>query len=194
MAIESKYKWFAGISLAVLTFGILYRRQVIRFGKDVINYAFTKEQEYYLANLHPKYINLFKNFIADVEKNLGYKVLITSGYRSFQEQKQLHSENSNNAQAGKSMHNYGAAIDINLISKKDGSQIKKADSTATWQKTGIVELANKYGLKWGGGGNFGSYNDTVHFEVPLGGDKMYAQAIKQYGTESKVIGNRVNIA
>ncbi len=173
--------------------GYVYRKNIKQGLKDVINYAFTAEQEHYLSQLHPDYVNTFKKFIAEVERTTGYKVLITSGFRTFPEQIALHKENPANAVAGKSMHNYGTAIDVNLISKSDGTIIKKSDSTATWEKTGIVKIANKYGLKWGGGGNFGDYADNVHFEVPLGGAKLYAQAIKQFGTEDKVIGNQVKL-
>lgn len=191
--VEGKYVFIPVAILSLLTFAFIYKAQVKNFAKGVINYVFTVEQEHYLTDMHPKYQNIFRRFIAEAEK-LGYKVLITSGYRSFQEQVKLHKENAQNAPAGKSMHNYGVALDLNLISKKDGSQLKKASTSKAWENTGIVKVAEKLGLKWGGGKNFGSYHDPVHFEVPLGGDKLYSLAIKQFGNESKVIGNRVSIA
>ena len=191
-----KIKWsyvILGIGVVAFTGGFIYRHQIKRGLKDVINYAFTKEQEYYLSELHSKYIDVFKKFISEGESKTGYKVLITSGFRTFPEQIKLHAENPQNASVGKSMHNYGLAIDINLISKLDGHIIRKADSTKTWEDTGIVKIAKKYGLKWGGGGSFGTYADNVHFEIPLGGANLYAQAIKQFGSESKVIGNKIQI-
>jgi hypothetical protein len=193
MKINIKYMVWGTALTAVFGIGYIYRKQIRGGVRDIVNYVFTAQQEAYLKELHPKYSNVFRKFIAEVEKTTPYKVLITSGFRTFPEQIELHKENSQNASAGKSMHNYGTAVDLNLISKKDGSSIRKADSTATWEKTGIVKIAKKYGLKWGGGGNFGDYADNVHFEIPLGGASLYAKAIKQFGSESKVIGNKVNL-
>jgi len=197
MKFSAGEKWIVAggvLGLAGIVFAVINRDKIKTMAKDIINYAFSKEQEFFLTDLHTKYQNVFRSFIADADKKLGYKVLITSGYRSFKKQAELKLENSDNALPGKSMHNYGLALDINLISKKDGTQLKKSSTSAAWEKTGIVELATKYGLKWGGGGTFGSYHDPVHFEIPLGGSKMYADAIKQFGSESKVVGNKVNIA
>lgn len=189
--VKGKYIFIPVAVATLLTFAFIYKAQVKSFARSIVDYVFTKEQEFYLSRLHPKYQNLFRRFIAEIEK-LGYKVLITSGYRTFQEQAAEHKDNSKNAAAGKSVHNYGAAIDLNLISKKDGKQLKKSSSKTDWEKTGIVKIAKQLGLDWGG--NFASYHDPVHFEVPLDTDKLYAQAIRQFGSESKVVGNRVNIA
>lgn len=177
----------------VLLLGYVYRRQIKAGAKVIVNYAFSKEQNLFLDELHPDYRDVFKKFIAEIETTTPYKVLVTSGNRTFQKQAQLHKENSSNAKAGKSMHNYGLAIDINLVSKKDGSLIRKSDSSETWEKTGVVNIAKKLGLTWGGKGQFGSYHDPVHFEIDKDGSKLYAQAIKQFGIESKVIGNQVKL-
>lgn len=178
---------------AILIGGYILRDKIKQAAKDFIHFVFSEEQEYFLKELNPAYQKRFRQFIADIEK-IGYKVLITSGYRSFEEQAELKRQNSKNASSGRSMHNYGTAIDINLISKKDGSQLMKASSSYDWEQTGVVSLAKKYGFKWGGAEAFGGYHDPVHFEVPLGGDKLYSMAIKQFGSEDRVIGNRVRIA
>lgn len=178
----------------VLTTAFIYRRQISAGVDAIVDYAFSAEQEAFLKELHPDHAAAFRKFISDVEKNTPYRVLITSGYRSFLKQLALNKENSQNAKPGKSMHNYGLAIDLNLIHRKDGTSLRKLDTSAKWEATGVVKIAKKYGLKWGGAGNFGSYHDPVHFEIPLGGDKLYSAAIKQFGTESKVIGNRLNLA
>ncbi len=181
----------------VLSAGVIYvfRKKIKSAVKDVVNYVFSKEQEAFLKELHPKYQTVFRKFIADVEKNTNYKVLITSGFRSFAKQAQLHITDGG-AKSGKSLHNYGMGVDINLVSKKGGAMLKKASSSEDWKKTGVVDIAKKYGLEWGGGGNFGSSNhDPVHFQVAdQSVDKLYANAIKQFGNEKNVIGNRVNIA
>ncbi len=179
-------KWII-FSGSVLLVGLaLYHKR-----KSIINYAFSREQEMFLQDLNPDAIEIFKKFIAEVESKLPYKALLTSGYRSFPKQAELHKENPDNAIAGKSMHNYGAALDLNLISKKDGSRIVKSSPRTIWEKTGILEIAKKYGLKWGG--DIAGYYDPVHFEVPYGGDKLYAKAIKQFGKEDKIIGNRLKL-
>jgi len=190
---SSQYIIIAGLTTFVVAIAFIYKRQIKGAVKDIINYAFSKEQEFFLTDLHSEYKKVFRSFISDVDTKLGYKTLITSGYRSFKKQSELKAENSSNASPGKSMHNYGLAIDINLISKRDGHQLRKSSSSADWEKTGIVELAKSYGLKWGGAGAFGSYHDPVHFEIPLGGDKLYGQAIKQFGSESKVVGNELKL-
>jgi len=185
-----------GIGLGIVVSGTLifiHRKAIQSSIVEVVNYAFSKEQEAFLKELHPKYQNLFRKFIAEIEKNTNYKVLITSGFRSFAKQAQLHLENSSNAAAGKSLHNFGLAIDINLVSKKDGSMLMKASSDESWKKSGVLDIAKKLGLEWGGGGKFGSYDDRVHFQVPLSGTKLYADAIKQFGSEKNVIGNQVKL-
>lgn len=185
-----------GIGLGIIISGTLiytFRKDIKNVAKEVVNYAFSKEQESFIKDLHPKYQDLFRRFIYEVEKNTNYKVLITSGFRSFAKQAQLHLENPSNAKAG-SLHNFGLAIDINLVSKKDGSMIMKASSDSAWEKSGVLAIAKNLGLQWGGGGRFGSYDDRVHFQAPLSGSKLYADAIKQFGSEKNVIGNRVNIS
>ena len=184
-----------GLGLAVSATAIyVFRKNIKNVARDIVNYVFSKEQEAFLKELHPDYQNKFRQFIADVERNTGYKVLITSGFRSFAKQAQLHLTDGG-ASSGKSLHNYGLATDLNLISKTGKPSLVKSSSDANWIKTGVVDIAKKYGLEWGGGGNFGSNHDPVHFQVDnLSVDKLYASAIKKFGSEKNVIGNQVPIA
>jgi hypothetical protein len=98
-------------------------------------------------------------------------------------QAQLHAENPQNAKAGYSAHNYGFAVDVNVIDPKTNKVIlKKSSSTADWEKSGVVKVAREMGLKWGGGGAFGSYHDPVHFYIePKGLKTMDMLAIKNQG-------------
>lgn len=125
-----------------------------------------------VETLHPKFRDKIAEFFARVEKELGLQMFATSGYRDFQKQAQLYAENPNNAKPGYSSHNYGFAIDVNVIDPKTGNIIlKKANSSAEWEKSGIVKIARELGLKWGGGGAFGDYHDPIHFFIEPNGMK-----------------------
>ena len=126
-----------------------------------------------VMTLHPNARLKFAEFISKVQEK-GYLVVITSGYRDFEKQAQLHRENSNNAKAGYSNHNYGYAIDINILDPKTGDTLlRKASSVADWEKSGIVAIAKKLGLEWGG--DFKNYHDPVHFQMPR--EKTTAQML-----------------
>lgn len=195
MAINNKnIIWIAigTFGLSVIGFSFIYRRQIKNTLGEIIDYVFSKENESYLKELHPKASPIFRKFLRDIEK-MGYTVKITSGYRTFQEQEKLKKENSSNAQAGFSHHNYGSSLDINLI--KDGNWLRKSSTKKDWEKTGIPQLAkNKYNLRWGG--DFSGYNDPVHFDLEniYSSKELYAQAIKQFGNIKNVKGNEVKIS
>ena len=126
-----------------------------------------------VMTLHPNARLKFAEFISKVQEK-GYLVVITSGYRDFEKQAQLHKENSNNAKAGYSNHNYGYAIDINILDPKTGDTLlRKASSVADWEKSGIVAIAKKLGLEWGG--DFKNYHDPIHFQMPR--EKTTAQML-----------------
>lgn len=176
-----------GLALAAL---IIWKRRAIwyyiklplRMANDALNAV-------ELEKLHPKAKSIFATFIDRIKK-LGYDVSITSSYRSFQKQAALDKENKLNADPGKSYHNYGLAIDINV--EKDGKFLKKANSVADWNKSGIPALAKSLGLAWGG--DYKNYLDPIHFEYRLAPiDKLYAAAIKQFGSVEKAEGNKVNV-
>lgn len=176
-----------GIALAAL---IIWKRRAIwyylklplRMANDALNAV-------ELEKLHPKAKPIFATFIDRIKK-LGYDVIITSSYRTFQKQAQLKKENASNAAPGRSYHNYGCAIDINL--EKDGKFWKKATPKEEWNKTGVPALAKSLNLLWGG--TYINYRDAVHFEYKIASiDTLYANAVKQFGTIEKVEGNKVNV-
>lgn len=145
----------------------------------------------YLNQLNPAVKSVFENLIADINK-MGYQVVITSGYRSFQKQAELKKLDPRNAAPGYSSHNYGTALDFVLV--KDGKMIQKNAPRADWVKTGVPELAiKKYGMRWGG--DFPGYPDHVHFDLNGKYDtkKLYAAALKKYGSENKIIGNKLDL-
>ena len=132
-----------------------------------------------IEKLHPKFRNLVAELFTRAEKELGLTLYATSGYRTYAEQVALHNQNSSNAKAGYSSHNFGFAVDLNV--RKNGKTIlQKASSNEAWEKSGIVDLARKIGIKWVG--NFGSYHDPVHFFIqPNGLDTTELRAMYNEG-------------
>lgn len=159
----------------------------------------TNNQKEYVALLHPAVRASFISFILEVQKRTGLIVKITSAYRSWAKQASLYAENSKNARPGHSHHNYGLAIDINLLDPKTGNVIlRKASTTYAWEKTGIVKIAKKYGLNWGG--YFKSYHDPIHFYFAYDTSKLKERAIDTFcggrntsSCPSKVFGNKVKL-
>lgn len=106
--------------------------------------------------------NKFRELISEIEKK-GYNVLVTSSHRSNESQKKLIAAGGSvkPAKPGKSLHNHGVAIDINL---KKGDQLwKKATPKQEWVDTGIPKLAKDLGFRWGG--EFNNNYDPVHFDM-----------------------------
>ena len=113
-----------------------------------------------IEKLHPKFRNMVAELFTRAETELGLTLFATSGYRTYAEQVALHNQNSSNAKAGFSSHNFGFAVDLNV--RKNGTTIlKKASSNQQWINSGVVGLAKKIGIDWVG--DFGSYHDPVHF-------------------------------
>lgn len=147
--------------------------------------------ETHLKELNPKVEAQFRAFIKDIEA-MGFKVIITDAYRTIKRSAELYKLNSKNAKPGYSSHNYGTALDLNVI--KNGKQYMKATSLKEWIATGIPKLAKeKYGMRWGG--DFSGYKDPIHFDYnnKYNTVKLYELAVKQFGTIEKAVGNRVII-
>jgi hypothetical protein len=115
--------------------------------------------EEYLNRLNPQKKQLFIQFINELE-SLDWYVLITQSYRSIAFQNGLHNIDKRNSIGGYSSHNYGFAIDLNL--QKGSLKLKKATDKKIWIDSGVVEIAKKYGLRWGG--DFEGYYDPIHFD------------------------------
>lgn len=155
--------------------------------------ALSSKHKKYTNILHPDVDQDFEHLISEIQKK-GYKVVITSSYRDFKHQVRLKKQNKSNATPGHSPHNYGLAIDINIISPT-GKWFKKATSKQQWMKTGIPQLAKSLGFRWGG--DFKSYHDPVHFDVidnkKYDTEKLLAKGKEQYGDIEDIIGNKVKI-
>ena len=101
----------------------------------------------------------------DVERETNWHIVLTSGYRTEDEQGALNDTDDRNAVAGHSKHNFGKAIDVNFYKNGwlRGIWLMKASDKKRWEDSGVLKIAQKHRLKWGG--NFKRYYDPVHFEV-----------------------------
>lgn len=192
--IDAKYIWI-GVSLLVFTSIVLVAKFVKNkrgktLGKAFIDYTMNNQQKPYIDSLNKAIQDRFKKFIKRVEDETDYSVYITSGYRTFEKQDQLHKANSKNAKPGYSLHNYGLAIDINLF--KGDSWIRKASPKQDWINSGAVKIAKEEGLRWGG--DFSNYYDPVHFDYYKSTTQLLAKAKDMYGDNPEdIIGNNVMV-
>jgi hypothetical protein len=168
-----------GVSISVVL-GLLITKKLLLSdsskSKDYSKYFNNKYRWYkdektrnVVNKLHPNYRGRIAEFFSKIEDELGFTAYATSGYRSFKEQEALRSQNSSNAKAGYSSHNFGYAIDMNVKDKNGDIFLRKADSSKKWRDSGVVPLSEKLDLSWGGDGNFGSYHDPVHFYIKPNG-------------------------
>ena len=104
----------------------------------------------------------FRQLFKQIHTKCWCVVYVTSSYRSTAKQKELYKHNHKNAKPGRSPHEFKRAMDINLLTF--GGWVRKRDSVDVWKATGAPAVAKKMGFRWGG--NFKSYHDPVHFDVP----------------------------
>lgn len=120
--------------------------------------------------------DFWTNAILGAEKKTGHTIYVSDTRRTYNEQAALHAINPKNAKPGTSKHETDEAIDINVITPS-GEWIKKKDSAEKWLKTGVPQYLKSLGLKWGG--EFRTYHDPVHFEIPKNMfEKIYDTAKK----------------
>ncbi len=122
-----------------------------------------------IATLHPRAQAAAREFMVlatDIATKHNLTVKIISGLRSYAEQATLYAKGRTtpgpkvtNARPGFSNHNFGTAWDIGLFKGKR----YLTDSPIY---TEIGQAARSLGLTWGG--DFKSFKDTPHYEVPTG--------------------------
>ena len=122
-----------------------------------------------IAQLHPSVRNEVSKIINECDKALmgRAKVRISQGLRTFAEQDALYKKRPKvtNAKGGKSVHNYGFAVDIVMIidgkvASWDTAKDWDNDKVADWYE--CVKIFAKYGWDWGG--NWKSFKDLPHFD------------------------------
>tara|TARA_R110000824_G_scaffold90263_4_gene220587 strand:+ start:110 stop:2227 length:2118 start_codon:yes stop_codon:yes gene_type:complete len=119
-----------------------------------------------VQKLHPKIRQMVINFINDAQDR-GYKLRVTSGLRTFEEQAVLYAKGRpngrkvTNARPGTSFHNYGLAVDVVEIGPGKGMDgFKPNYDKNRWNDIG--KIGKEHGFFWGG--DFRSLSDKPHFE------------------------------
>lgn len=111
-----------------------------------------------LSKVHPTLRKVAAN-LPKVSRSRGYEVRITSGYRSYANQKKLYLDYINGRSLypanppGQSMHEKGLAIDVVSNNEND-----------------TVQLLTSIGLIWAGP------EDPIHFQMPTGSRRTGVQA------------------
>jgi len=165
------------ILAGVFVGSIILAKMILKGNKMTVTGSFDTSTKWYndshtrsiVEKLHPKFKYLIGDFFTKVEKDLGLSIYATSGLRTYAQQVALHNQNSNNAKAGYSSHNFGFAVDLNVKNKSGQIFLLKSTSDKRWLDSGVVKIAQDLGIKWGGGGAFGSYRDPVHFYITPNG-------------------------
>ena len=104
---------------------------------------------------------LFKQF-NDALAAKGMLMKITSGFRGTPAaQAQANASNGFTTAFGHSYHNYGAAIDINIL-LPNHKVLRMGSPLADWRASGAVAIAEGLGFTWGG--DF-TKPDPVHFDL-----------------------------
>ena len=135
-----------------------------------------------LERFHPYVRNNYKNFIEDLFSSTEVeKILITATYRTFKRSAELQKENSNNSSPGHSKHNYGVAMDMNLV-LSNGTQLKKDTPKAKWLEISIDKLCKKHNLRWGG--SFSNYYDPVHVDFNINTDFALKEITEKYNVNT----------
>ena len=100
---------------------------------EEVNKVWDKDTQSKINELHPSIRDYVTRFLNSAEAE-GIEIIITSGYRSLQEQADLQGS-GRAAKPGKSYHNYGLAIDIALT------------NSSNWDRVG--EIGESIGFRWG---------------------------------------------
>tara|TARA_R110002096_G_scaffold5380_1_gene25078 strand:- start:795 stop:4175 length:3381 start_codon:yes stop_codon:yes gene_type:complete len=141
---------------------ILDRRTVRGTAVDLRTYKKYQSIEWLVGELNPFVQTKFREFFTILEsKYPGYTLRINATYRTYQRSIELKAQNSNNATAGRSPHNYAYGLDMNVIDPTGKTYTKSV--AAPWVSSGIPAIAKGLGLRWGG--EFKGYVDCVHFDV-----------------------------
>ncbi len=115
-----------------------------------------------ISDLHPLVQGLCRRHVAVCSAE-GIELLITSTYRSIEEQDELYAQGRTkpgkivtNARGGYSWHNFRAAYDV--VPLVGGKAVW--NDLALWQRVG--EAGVKVGLEWGG--DWPRFKDRPHFQ------------------------------
>jgi hypothetical protein len=186
----NKYGYYIGGGIAISIVAIviyLDRKRIKKLTDNVMEYAENKVWDIVSENkintLHPKIRDKAKQLLNRAEKELGIKLRVTSGFRTYAEQNALYAQGRTtkggivtNAKGGQSNHNFGTALDVVPI--VNGKADWKA-SAETWNKIG--KLGKELGFDWGG--DWKGLVDKPHFEMQFG--NTLAQLRQKYESGQK---------
>jgi peptidoglycan L-alanyl-D-glutamate endopeptidase CwlK len=122
-----------------------------------------------ISKLHPMVVDEMKMIIDECNNALTgtSQVRVAQGLRTFAEQDALFKQRPRvtNASGGKSIHNYGFAVDIVMIingkeASWDTHKDWDNDHIADWDE--CVKIFAKHGWNWGG--NWNTFKDLPHFD------------------------------
>ena len=132
-----------------------------------------------IATLDKKAQPKFTAFIEAAEKvaaEYQCEYIAISGNRTWAEQDALYEQGRTkpgeivtNAKGGQSNHNFGIALDFGVFKKGrylDGGTKAEKTVAAAMHRTVAERLAKKHAIEWGG--NWTSFKDQPHFEIPTG--------------------------
>lgn len=119
-----------------------------------------------IPGIHPMVQASAYTFINRAEQELGIKLRVTSGLRTYSEQDELYAKGRTapggvvtNARGGQSYHNFGLAIDVVEITNSG-----EANWNCDWNAIGA--LGQSIGWEWGG--SWSSFVDKPHFQMTFG--------------------------
>ena len=136
-----------------------------------------------VEKLHPKIRCSVRDFINDSERELGIKLIIVQGLRTYEEQNKLYAKGRTasgsivtKAKGGQSNHNFGVAIDVFPL-HEDGKLHMADDKKNIRLLKKVAPIGKRHGFKWGG--DWTSFKDYPHFENMYG--KTLSQLRNLYG-------------
>lgn len=137
----------------------------------------SKRNEEKVTKLHPKIRCSVRDFINDAEKDLGIKLVIVQGLRTYEEQNRLYAKGRTapgsvvtKAKGGQSNHNFGVAIDVFPL-HEDGKLHMADDKKNIELLKKVAPIGKRHGFKWGG--DWKSFKDYPHFE------NMYGKSLSE---------------
>ena len=107
--------------------------------------------------LHGGFQGQVRKLIGGMWTQHGIDVGVTSATRGRAEQNELKKKGFSKAEFGKSLHNYGAAIDVHFNTHGPGGIYD-----GPWNK--LSSMGKGLGMRWGG--DWKNFQDKPHFQIP----------------------------
>lgn len=172
MKIKKEYITYGTLALIVLTIGVVgfivirrNKKKGMNTNSNEVEKTWDSSTDKLIQTLHPKLRPIAAKFINEVQKKLGYKLRIASGYRTIEEQNRLYAQGRTapgaivtKAKGGSSYHNYGLAFDT-YFTDNGKTNLNKA------MTQDVVAIGKSLGLEWGG--DFKTIKDMPHFQLTL---------------------------